>query len=918
MRNPKQMCYYRSILVLALLMTAVIQSIWLDGADSESNTLTVLVLPVQVNAQKELSYLRNQIAGVLAQRLEKEGAKTITLNDSEIDSALHTVEGGLDQIRAMARDRKADKVIWGSFTVFDESFSLDLRLLDVKEGAAPQRFFAQGQRLEDLITITNDLGDQISLALFQRQMVTEIRIQGNKRIETDAILRVIKTKKNTVYKPDTVSQDLKAIYSMGYFDDVRAESQSNPTGLTIIFHLKEKPTVRRIKIEGNNYLDEDKIKDNLTISTGAILNVFKIRSNVDQIEKLYKEKNYHKAKVDYKITPLENNQADLEFIIEEGPKVYVTNIQFEGNKSFEAKALKKPLKVKEKGFFYWLTDSGDLDRAELDQDVGRLSDFYTNKGYINAKVGEPVVDIRDDGIQITFKIDEGQRFKVGKIDVTGDLILPKEELIKPLSITKETYFSREKLRNDVLAITDVYADRGYAYADVSPRITQNQENLTVDVTFDVKQHDLVYFEKIIITGNTRTRDKVIRRELRVKEQGLFSSKELKRSVRNLYTLEYFEDVKVDTLKGSADDKMTLKLDVKEKATGSFSFGVGYSSEQNLFFTGSITEHNLFGRGQTLGLTGSIGSRTSMFNLSFTEPYLFDTPLRFTANVYNQEQRENESSYTRKSHGGGVQFGYPVWDYTRVYAGYNLDFTDISLNRCTQTDASGQPIIDPVTGQPVQVYCSSPPPPDIVLLSENNQGANITSSVNTSLVYDSRDRTFNTTEGSKHSIYIEEAGLGGDIGFHKYIGQTMWFFPLIKPFIGFANAKLGAIYTNGGMLLPDYEKFYLGGINSMRGFGYHGIYVRGDNNIITGGSFMAQFNFEIIFPIAASAGVNGVTFYDMGNVYEPSFMGDLRRSAGVGIRWLTAIAPLRLEYGWILDPRKDEQNGQVEFSLGGSF
>ncbi|MBI5896349.1 MAG: outer membrane protein assembly factor BamA, partial [Desulfobacterales bacterium] len=617
-------------------------------------------------------------------------------------------------------------------------------------------------------------------------------------------------------------------------------------------------TIRYINIKGNSFIEEEKIRENLTIATGAILNIFKVRSNIDQIETLYKEKNYHKARIDYKIKPLDNNQADLEFIIEEGPKIYVTAINFEGNKAFPEKDLKKMLKVSEKGFFYWLTSSGDLDRAALDQDVAALNAFYSNAGYINARVGEPRIDIKDEGIEITLKIDEGQRFKVGKVDVTGDLIKPKEELLTPLSISQETYYNREKIRNDVLALTDLYSDDGYAHADISPRIDQNPEQLVVDITFAIQKREQVYFEKIIISGNTNTRDKVIRRELHVNEQGLFSGKDLKRSVRNLYRLDYFEDIKVDTLKGSADDKMVLKLDVTEKPTGNFTFGAGYSSEEKVFFTGSVAQRNLFGRGQTLNFTGTIGAQTTSFVLSFLEPYLLDTRFSGTASLYNQQKKYDDEYYERDSQGGGLSIGYPVFDYTNARLGYHLDRSDIAIDRAYESLV----------------------PPDIVLL----EGVNWTSSSDVSLTYDSRDRSFNATEGSKHSISFEYAGLGGDIGFNKAIAQTMWYIPIFKKYlIGCANGKIGLVQENDdAKILPDYEKFYLGGINSLRGFGYHGVFIPEVNEdgipFKTGGERMLQFNAELIFPIVASAGVNGV----------------------------------------VLDRREYESRGDWEFTLGGSF
>ncbi|MBI5062189.1 MAG: outer membrane protein assembly factor BamA, partial [Desulfatitalea sp.] len=520
-----------------------------------------------------------------------------------------------------------------------------------------------------------------------------------------------------------------------------------------------------------------------------------------------------------------------------------------------------------------------MDRAALDQDVAALNAFYSNAGYINARVGEPRIDIKDEGIEITLKIDEGQRFKVGKVDVTGDLIKPKEELLTPLSISQETYYNREKIRNDVLALTDLYSDDGYAHADISPRIDQNPEQLVVDITFAIQKREQVYFEKIIISGNTNTRDKVIRRELHVNEQGLFSGKDLKRSVRNLYRLDYFEDIKVDTLKGSADDKMVLKLDVTEKPTGNFTFGAGYSSEEKVFFTGSVAQRNLFGRGQTLNFTGTIGAQTTSFVLSFLEPYLLDTRFSGTASLYNQQKKYDDEYYERDSQGGGLSIGYPVFDYTNARLGYHLDRSDIAIDRAYESLV----------------------PPDIVLL----EGVNWTSSSDVSLTYDSRDRSFNATEGSKHSISFEYAGLGGDIGFNKAIAQTMWYIPIFKKYlIGCANGKIGLVQENDdAKILPDYEKFYLGGINSLRGFGYHGVFIPEVNEdgipFKTGGERMLQFNAELIFPIVASAGVNGVVFYDTGNVYTDSYdISDMRQSAGGGIRWLSPIAPIRIEYGYI--------------------
>lgn len=896
--------FHHPIFWLFFLLICLLQ-VPLTGANDQPGNIKILVLPFKVNAQSDLDYLQSQIATVLAERFEKEGAFTSIVKTEDIQAALGAA-GNTEKMKKLAAQYDANRIMYGSFTLIDKNFSLDVRLMNSNEDSPPQRFFAQGQNIENLITVTNQLAEQISLKLFKRQQIVQVQVRGNQRIEPDAILRVVKTKQNTPFKPGVLSSDLRAIYAMGYFDDVRVESQDAPNGKIVIFHVKEKPTVRRIKIEGNNYIEEEDIRGNLTINTGAILNLFKIQSNIEQIETLYKEKNYHKVHVDYKINPLSNNQADLAFVINEGPKIYVTDIKFEGNKAVNEKTLKKQLEISEKGFFYWLTNSGDLDRAVLDQDIAKLKAFYNNQGYINAVVGEPEVDIKDQGIHIAFKIDEGDQYKVGHVDVIGDLVIPKEQILEKLEIKKETIFSRDTIRKDVLTLTDIYSDKGYAYADISPQIHQDPEKLIVDITFNAKKNEQVFFEKILIKGNTRTRDKVIRRELSVVEQGLFNGKELKRSIQNLYRLEYFEDIKVDTIKGSDDDKMILELDITEKSTGSFSFGAGYSSEESAFFTGSISQRNFLGRGQTLDFTGTLGGVTKTFQFNFVEPHLMDSDVYSRIRAYNQEK--DDTNYTRNSYGGGVQLGYPVADYTRFTVGYNWDETDIIID--TTTDDNGTEVDRT----------------DVPNSIKQMEGTNVTSSVDLSLTYDSRDRTFNTTKGSKHTLYTEIAGLGGDVGFTKYIGQTQWYYPIYKSLIGFVNAKIGYVRKNhSGKILPDYEKFYLGGINSLRGFGYKGVYLTEINDegeeVKIGGDKMVQFNFEFITPFVPEAGVNFVVFFDNGNIYDSEAsinLSDLRTSAGAGIRWLSPIAPIRLEYGWILDRQGDEPSGDWEFTLGGSF
>ncbi|MBS3809253.1 MAG: outer membrane protein assembly factor BamA, partial [Desulfobacterales bacterium] len=374
--------------------------------------------------------------------------------------------------------------------------------------------------------------------------VEDVRIQGNERIESDAILRVIKTGEGELYDEDRLSADLEAIYNMGYFDDVRVETKKTEEGNIVIFTVEEKPTLRSIEIEGNQILEDEQIKEVIDISSGSILNIARIKSNLRAIENLYEEKNYHNASADYEIEELDHNRADLKFVIKEGKKVLIRQIRIEGNKDYSDKELRGLMKTSEKWFLSWLTSAGDLNMQKLEQDVQTLENHYQNNGYFEARVAEPQIRYEKDGIYITIKIHEGPRFKMGSVSFKGDLLVSADKLKEKISIDQQKYYSRNVVRNDIIALNDIYADKGYARADIRPEINKRTDENVIDIVFHLKKNKPVYFEKIIIEGNTKTRDKVIRRELQVYEQGKYSSSRLKRSVRNIHRLDYFEDVNI--------------------------------------------------------------------------------------------------------------------------------------------------------------------------------------------------------------------------------------------------------------------------------------------------------------------------------------------------------------------------------------
>jgi len=855
----------------------------------------VMVFPFKINALDEFSYLASEIPKIIEEDLNQAGA--LLLKDPiDSDKMGDIFSRGEKSIRAFGIQKTADYVIWGSLTWIGERFSLDANVLSTKEDVSPEVFFQEGEGIENLLGSVKTLVRNISATLFHWEKVADLLIEGNQRIEDDAIKRVIQSLPGEIFLSRRIPEDIKAIYNMGYFDDIRVEVKDLAEGKQVIFILKEKPTIRQVFFNGNKVYEDKEILKEIDIKSGSILNIFRVQENIKQIVQLYKDKNYHNVNVTYTTRPLQNNQADLVFVIQEGPKLLIKEIKLIGNDTLSSDELKDVMKTSEKGFWSWITSSGDLKIKDLEEDIERLSAFYMNNGYVSARIGEPQIDYQDKWIYVTIKIDEGIRYKVGQVDISGDLIVEKSEILKMVKISNETYFNREVLREDILAISDLYAEQGYANTDIVPNIDPLPDGTAVNITFSIQQGKQVYFERIDITGNTKTRDKVIRRELMVYEQSLYNSAKLKRSIRNLNRLDFFEEVNADTLPGSADDKMVLKIDVTEKGTGMFNFGAGYSSgDEGLFAQASISDTNLFGRGQNYSLSTEIGQRTVLYTLSFTEPWLFDIPLAAGIDLYNWSR--DYDTYEKESSGFGLRSSYQIFDYTRAYLSYAFDIGDV---------------------RNISIYAAEQ--------VKQLEGNNVTSSISGAIRYDSRDRLFNPTEGANHSITVTYAGLGGDIGYVKTILESGTYFPIYKKLVGFIHAKGGLVRQVSDMILPDYERFFLGGMNSLRGFDWRDISPVKMNSMgfetKIGGDKFVQFNVEALLPLGKKTGVVGVIFYDTGDVYdnhEPIDFGSLRQSAGFGIRWYSPMGPLRIEYGHILNAEPGESSGgRWDFSMGHAF
>ena len=855
----------------------------------------ITVLPFKVYMLRPMDHLISGLQEMLTTRLAKEGFDLINLTTISKGEPSRIKISELDFARRMGKEKGIDWIIKGSLTQIGEKISLDLIIIPISAEKRPLSIFVVGDRIDKLdqvmeraaVTATNRIKGVIQ--------IDSVSVKGNKRIETDAILAVIESQKGVKYDQDTLNKDLRSIYQMGFFEDIQIDTEDSPGGKSVAFKVSEKPSIGKITLLGTKKIDQKDLMEVLGIKKYSIINRKAIKDSIERLKDHYHQKGYYNVAIKERVEDIPNNEVALIYQINEGDKAYTREIRFEGNVVFGDDDLKDLMETSEKGFFSFLTESGHLDKKKLEGDIFKIKSFYQNNGYIKARIGEPNISYKEnEGLIVTVTINEGPQYAIGKVMFEGDLIKDVDELYQALKITKEKFYNREVIRSDALSLSEIYSDEGYAFVDVSPGIKEDDKEHKVDITYRILKGKRVKFERIIITGNDKTRDKVIRRELKVIEGGYFSGNKLNRSTQNLHRLGIFEGVELNTKKGSSDEEMILDIHVKERQTGMLSFGIGYSSTEHTIGTFEISQNNLFGRGQSLSARASLSNKSTKYIFSFIEPWLFYKPLLAGIDLYDWKYEYDE--YTKDSMGGKLRFGFPLGlDFTKGSIIYTYDDADIS-----DVEETASQIIKDMIGR------------------------NVTSSLTLGVSRDSRDRRFDARKGSVNTLTVEYAGgfLGGDNYFTKYKARSAWFFPFFWDTAFSVQGKWGYIDQRPGGKLPVYEKFRLGGMNTVRGFEYGDISpidpITGDR---IGGEKMMCYNIEFRLPLVKEQGVMGVLFFDAGNVYtkdEDYTFSGIRMGAGAGIRWYSPVGPLRLEWGKNLDPKADEPSSNWEFTIGTPF
>ncbi|AKV02112.1 Outer membrane protein assembly factor YaeT precursor [Labilithrix luteola] len=785
--------------------------------------------------------------------------------------------------------------------------------------------------------------------------ITRIDISGNRRVARDDIVSYLREKPGNYFKVDNLASDVRALWDSGFFDDVEVDMTRSDHGVILRFLVRERPNIKAVEFEGNSEIENDKLQEAIEVKANTILSVPSVRRSVQKIKDAYAEKGYFLADVESAVEPQRDNEVIIKFKITEHAPVTVRRITFVGNYNVPDDELRSIMQTGQSSIFSF--GSGGPYRQDIfERDVLMLNALYYDKGYMNVQVGTPRVMLTPDreGIEITLLIHEGPRFKIRQLkiyerDADGKEIEPlggRRALRQLVRAKSGDYFNRAELVKDLQAVRTVYRDAGYANMEADPETELDPVKREVDIIVPIRRGPLVHVERIEIKGNTKTRDKVLRREMEIEEGQLFSETKLEDSKKRITALGYFERVDVSTEQGSTPETININFEVTERPTGTFQVGAGFSSIENFIATAQIQQANLFGNGQSLALQAQISGLRQLISIRFFEPYFLDSDWSTSIELYDNLLVFPD--FSRRSIGGAATFGYALvqpWLRIGVTATVQHDAVDTANVNTFFGSSSGF----------VSVFQRLP------LANLFNSGRTI--SLRPQITYDTRNNRLFPSSGVylQASTEFASSALGSEIEFlrHEFTGR--FYYPLFgqtdQPGSGFVlkmNNKVGLITSPLSNGVPIFARYFLGGILDVRGYRLRTLGPRLPlnsaldvnsapiaNGANIGGNLQYYSNLEFEFPIIDKVGIRGVAFVDTGNTWNledqfckttpapqfsnlvsPCFSAKsltyLRWSSGFGIRWFSPLGPLRFEWGFPLNKLSFEEASVFEFTIGNFF
>lgn len=727
--------------------------------------------------------------------------------------------------------------------------------------------------------------------------VKEVRFEGVTRVSEQTLRPMLRTRPGAAVGREEINQDIHDLFGLGFFKDVQVHRE----GGVYTFVFVEKQVITKIVIEGNKKIKDAPLREAITIPLYQPLREAKVAESVEAIRKLYIDKKYYLAEISHRLRVSEKGDTEFVFSIREHSPALIRQVQFIGNTVFGDEELRKVVRTRRKSGFGWLTGAGKFDEEYLKEDVLRLTFHYLKNGYLKVQVEQPRVTLTKDKkyFFVTFRMTEGDRYRISSVNLEGDILTTQAELMLKLLTKKEQIYNREFIERDLQMLTQLYANQGYAFVHIRPLTETDEIQKTAAITYHIVRGERIAIERIEIHGNTITRDKVIRRELKLKEGDIYNESKLNESKDRVKALGFFKDVNFATPRGSKDNALNLDVTVEEKPTGSFSIGAGFSTVDNFILQGSLQKQNFFGRGWNGEISAELSSRYQQFLFSMTDPYFLDS--EWMLGLSSQRTNFRYEDFDRESYGGSFSVGHRLFDYSSINLTYQAE----------QVSA-----VDFASFVPQR-------------FKDNASG--LTSLISLALIRDNRDNRIYAKKGTYHLVKAEVSGskLGGDNDFFRITGKSQYYQPLGKKFIFKTFARAGYIENLGNRTLPLFNRFFLGGVNSLRG--YYPESIGPTENVVDstgkartfvfGGDKMVAFNGEVEYVLFEPAGLNAVVFFDAGNAFgegETLAFDRLRLDYGFGLRWVSPMGPLRFEWGFPINRKSDERKTVFNFTIGTFF
>jgi outer membrane protein insertion porin family len=741
-----------------------------------------------------------------------------------------------------------------------------------------------------------------SACAFDPFEIGDIRIEGIQRTDAGTVFNYLPVKVGDTVDQARASEAIKALFATGFFNDVRLERSGN----VLVIVVQERPAIAQVDVSGSKEFPADQLKEALQqiglkesrIFDRALLNIAE-----QELKNQYIARGKYGVKIVTTVTPLERNRVAISFTIFEGKVAKIQQFNFVGNHLFDDKTLKREFSLTTPGLMTWYTDSDQYSKPKLQADLESLRSYYLDRGYIEFSIDSTQVSISPDkeNIYITVNMTEGEKYTVKSVLFAGDLIVPEEELKALNQVEVGAVFSREKLTETTKLISDRLGDEGYAFAAVNAVPELDRENNEVALTLYIDPGRRVYIRRIVISGNTDTRDAVIRRELRQFESAWYSTKKLNRSRQRVDKLGYFSEVQIDTptVPGTAD-QVDVNVRVTERNTGNLTFGIGYSTTENIVLTAGLAQNNLFGTGNSLSFQINTGSVNQSYSLSYTNPYFTADGVSRGFDFYRRDLDSTSldvAPFNTKTLGFGVRFGVPVTEFDRVNYGFAYEKTEIGL-----FDNSPQRYIDFV-----------------------NEFGEITDAwpVTASWARDKRDSVIYTTAGTLQRLGAEVSVPIGDLTYSRLTYRLKWYYPLSRSVSSLVRTRLGLGSGYDDQDLPFYKNFFAGGVNTVRGYSAASLGPKDADGNALGGEIQVINNFELLFPfpgLGKDRSIRVATFIDMGMVGDTFdyLSEEMRYSAGLSFDWFSPVGPLKLSIAYPINDQPGDETERFQFTFGSAF